>query len=65
MIINKYILDIYIFNPWKISCDLRFPEVYKTTFIRQLRRWNELKIENTIKYRQNPLGFRLCVVVSV
>ena len=46
-------------------CDFRFPEVYKTTFIRQLRRWNELKIENTTKYRQKPLGFRLCVVVSV
>ena len=35
MIINKYILDIYIyiFNSWKIFCNLRFHEVYKTTFI--------------------------------
>ena len=40
MTINKYMLDIYIyiFNPWKVFCDLRFPEVYKTTFIRHLRR---------------------------
>ena len=29
MIINKYILDIYIFKPWKILCELRFREVYK------------------------------------
>ena len=30
IIINKYILDIYIYiyNPWKIFCDLRFLEVY-------------------------------------
>ena len=28
MIINKYILDIKIFNRWKIFCDLRFLEVY-------------------------------------
>ena len=29
MIINKYILYIYIFNPWKILfCNLRFLEVY-------------------------------------
>ena len=47
---------------------MKFIKVYKidkTTFIRQLRRWNELKIENTTKYRQKLLGFRLCVVVSV
>ena len=35
MIMNKYILDIYIYiyiyNPWKIFCDLRFLEVNKTT----------------------------------
>ena len=36
MIINRYILDIYIyiyiyiFNPWKIFCDLGFHEVYKS-----------------------------------
>ena len=54
MIINIYIY-IYIYNPWDIFCDLRFHDIYKTTFIRQLRRWNELKIENTTKYRQNPL----------
>ena len=36
MIINNYILDTYIFNPWKIFCNLRFHEVYKTTFIRKL-----------------------------
>ena len=59
------IIIIIIFNPWKIFCNLRFHEVYKTTFIRQLRRWNELKIENTTKYRQKTLEFRLCVVVSV
>ena len=54
----------YIFNPWKLFCNLRFHEVFcKTTFMRQLRRWNVLKIENTTKYRQKPLGFRLCVVV--
>ena len=29
MIINKYKLDIYIFNPWKIFFDLRFHEVNK------------------------------------
>ena len=35
MIINKYIFDIYIFNPWKIFCNLRYHEVFcKTTFIR-------------------------------
>ena len=29
MIINKYILDIYLSNPWKILfCDHRFLEVY-------------------------------------
>ena len=57
MMINKYILDIYIFifNPWKIFCGHRFHEVYKTTIIRQLIRWNELKIKNTTKYRQKTL----------
>ena len=40
MMINEYILHRYILNPWKIFCDLRFLEVYKTTFIKQLRRWN-------------------------
>ena len=69
MIINKYMLDIYIyiyiFNPWKIFCDLNFHEVYKPTFIRQLRRWNELKIESTTKYWKKTLGFPLCVAVNV
>ena len=38
MIINKYILDIYIINPWKIFCNPRFHEVFcKTIIIRQLR----------------------------
>ena len=42
MIINKYIL--YIFNPWKILfCNLRFLE-FITTFVRQLRRCNEIEI---------------------
>ena len=27
---NKYILDVYIFNPWKIFCDLMFHEVLKS-----------------------------------
>ena len=27
MIIDKYIFHIYIFNPWKIFCKLRFHEV--------------------------------------
>ena len=58
MIINKYILDIYIFYPWKIFCHLRFHEVFcKITIIRQLRRWNELKIENMTKYRQKRISF--------
>ena len=42
---------INIYNPWKIVCDPGFHGVFsKTTIIRQLRRWNELKIENTKKY---------------
>ena len=65
MIIHKYLLDISIFNPWKIFCKHRFHEVYKTIFIRHFKRRNELIIENATKYRQKSLGFRLWVVVSV
>ena len=33
-----YILDMYMFNPWKIFCNPAFHEVFcKTTIIRQLR----------------------------
>ena len=28
MIINKYLLDKYIFNPWKIFCNSGFHEVF-------------------------------------
>ena len=57
---------IYIFNSWNIVCSPGFHGVFcKTTIIRQLR-WNELKIEKTRKNTdKKPLGFRLCVVVSV
>ena len=66
IMIDKYILDIYIFNPWKmLFCELRFLEVYKT-FIRQLRRWNEIENRKCHKIQtKNLLGFRLCVVVRV
>ena len=51
---------IYIFNPWKIFCNPGFHEVFcKTTIIRQLRRWNELKIENMTKYREKTV--RICL----
>ena len=51
-----YIRYIYVFNSWKIVCNPGFHEVFcKTTTIRQLR-WNELKIENTKKYRQKTIG---------
>ena len=61
-----YILAINIFNSWNLDCDPRFHGFFcKTTIIRQSRRRNESKIENTKKCRQKPLGFRLCVVVSV
>ena len=69
IIINKYILDIYIyiyifFNSWSIDCEPVFHRVFhKTTIIRQLRRWNESK--NTKNTDKKPLGFCLCVVVSV
>ena len=69
--INKYILDIYIYdiyNPWKIVCNPGIHEVFcKTTIIRQLR-WNELKIENTKKYRQKTVRISFmcgCKCVSV
>ena len=56
---------IYICNSWDIDWDPGFHGVFcKTTIIRQLRRWNELKIERYEKI-QKPLGFRLCVVVTV
>ena len=45
MIINKYILDIYIYiyNPSKILCHPGFHGVFcKTIIIRQLRRWNSI-----------------------
>ena len=58
MIINKYILDIYVINPWKILfSDLRFLEVYNN--IHQASKKMEWNID------KKPLGFRLCVVVSV
>ena len=39
MIINKYILDIYIFNSRNIDCDPGFHGVFcKTTIIRELRK---------------------------
>ena len=66
---NKYILDIYISNPWKIVCDdPGFHGVFCKTTIRQLRRWNELKMKNTKKYRQKTVGISLmcgCKCVSV
>ena len=38
----------------------------KTTIIKQLRRWNELKIENTKKYRQKTdANSFVCVCKSV
>ena len=53
---NNYIY-IYIYNSWNIVCNPGFHEVFcKTTIIRQLRRWNELEIENTKKYRQKTIG---------
>ena len=65
---NIYIY-IYIYNPLKIFCDPGFHGVFcKTTLIRQLRRWNELKIENTKKYRQKNVGISFvcgCKCVSV
>ena len=62
-------LYIYIFNPWKIFCNPGFHEVFcKTTITRQLRRWNELKIENTTKYSQKTVRSSFvcgCKCVSV
>ena len=58
---------IYIFDSWNIDCDPGFHGVFcQTSIIRMLRRWNELKIEIYEKIQtKNPLGFRLCEVVSV
>ena len=66
MIINKYIFYIYIFNSWKILfCYLRFHEVYNNIpqIVKKMEwNWKSKMRQNTDK---KPLGFRLCVVVSV
>ena len=46
--INKCILDICIFNPWKKVCNPGFHEVFlQTMIIRQLRRWNVVLQKNS------------------
>ena len=66
---NYIYIYIYTFNPWKIVCDPGFHGVFcKTTIIRQLRRGDELKIENTKKYRQKTVRISFmcgCKCVSV
>ena len=64
IIIDRYILDIYIFNSWNLDCEtwvswsfffFCFCFFCKTTIIRQLKKLNESKIEkNTVK---KLLGF--------
>ena len=66
MIINKYILYIYIFNPWKILfCNLRFLEVYNNIHqaIKKME-WN-----GKSKVRQNTdktsMSVSMCVYMGV
>ena len=64
MIINKYILYIYLIHGKYCSATKGFMK-FITTFIRQLRRWNEIenrkfnkihtKIENVTKCRQKAV----------
>ena len=58
-IIYIYIyIYIYKFNSWNVDCDSGFHGVFcKTTIIRQLRRWNELKIEKCEKIDKNRWDF--------
>ena len=77
MIINKYILYmlyIYLIHGKYCFASSGFLK-FITTFIRQLRRWNEIENRKCDKYRQwskirqntdkKPLRFRLYVVVSM
>ena len=74
MIINKYILYIYLIHGKYCSAILGFLK-FITTFVRKLRWWNEIEnrkcdnIQTKSKMLQNtdkkPLRFRVCVVVSM
>ena len=66
IIIIKYILDIYISNSWNLDCNpLVSWSFFKTTIIRQLRKWNESKIEKIQSKTVVVLYDFLRVVVSV
>ena len=57
----------HIINSWNIDCDPGFHGVFcKKTIIRQLGKWNELKLKNTKKYRQSTVGISfMCGFLSV
>ena len=57
MIINKYILYIYIIHGKHYSANYSFIK-FITTFIRQLRRWNEIENRKcTTTHKRNLDGF--------
>ena len=65
MIINKYILYIYIFNPWKILfCNLRFLEIYNNIHqaVKKMEwNWKSKMRQNTDK----NVWLKMCVCIWV
>ena len=65
MIMNKYIFYIYLIHGKYCSATYGFMK-FTTTFIRLLRRWDEIENRKCDKMQtKSPLRFRLYVFVSV